>query len=188
MSSSEFLQKAATGGIAEVQMGQLAASRSQNPVVQEFGNRMVQDHSRANDQLMNVAHQLGKHVSTSLDAKHRAKMAKMSKLSGPAFDRAYADDMVEDHVMDVGEFRKAAKSADLRAVREFASQTLPTLESHLQHARSMKQQVEQGGGQGYGNWGGQGQWGNQGGYGTQGYGGWGNNYNYGGQANTCPAY
>lgn len=135
MSSSHFLQAAASGGVTEVELGRIAMSHSQNPAVAEFGNRMVQDHSQANDRLMGLAASLGKRVNPAPNAEQRATIGRLSRLSGPAFDRAYMSDMVEDHVKDVGEFKEASSSADMRAVRAFARETLPTLQSHLDHAR-----------------------------------------------------
>jgi putative membrane protein len=106
---------------------------------------MVQDHSQANDKLMQLASSLGIHVRPAPNAEQRANIARLSRLSGRTFDRAYAKDMVEDHVKDVGEFKEAASSADMRAVRAFARETVPTLQSHLEHARGLEQQVENGG-------------------------------------------
>jgi putative membrane protein len=105
---------------------------------------MVQDHSQANDRLMQVAQSVGIHVRPAPNAEQRATIARLARLSGPAFDRAYAKDMVEDHVKDVAEFKEASNSADLRAVRAFARENVPTLQSHLQHARSLETQVKNG--------------------------------------------
>lgn len=144
MSSSHFLQAAASGGVTEVTLGQVAMRNSQNPAVQQFGNRMVQDHSQGNDKLMQVARSLNIHVRPAPNAEQRANIARLSRLSGAAFDRAYVKDMVEDHVKDVAEFKEAASSADLRAVRAFARETVPTLQSHLEHARGLDHQMQSG--------------------------------------------
>ena len=137
-----FVEKAAIGGMAEVQLGQLAQQKGSSDQVKQFGSRMVDDHSKANDELKQLASSKGVTLPTDLDAKHKNVMAKMEKLSGAEFDRAYMDDMVKDHKDDVSLFRKestSGKDADLKA---FAGKTLPTLEDHLKMAQSTDSAVK----------------------------------------------
>ncbi|HJT70527.1 MAG TPA: DUF4142 domain-containing protein [Terriglobales bacterium] len=136
-SDQQFIKKAAEGGLAEVQLGQLATEKASSPEVKQFGQRMVDDHSKANDQLKQVASQKGVTVPDKLNAKDAATKAKLEKLSGEAFDRAYMKDMVTDHTKDVSEFKMASKNAKDPDVKNFASQTLPTLEEHLKQAKSI---------------------------------------------------
>src|SRR6185369_10192194 len=91
-----FVQKAAIGGLAEVEMGKLAQQKAASDQVKQFGTRMVDDHSKANDALKQVASSKGIALPSDLDAKQKSKMAKLEKLSGAQFDRAYMDDMVAD--------------------------------------------------------------------------------------------
>jgi putative membrane protein len=130
-----FIKKAASGGMAEVDLGRLATEKASNPDVKQFGQRMVDDHSKANDQLKQVAAE--KHVTlpTSISAKDKATKAKLEALSGDQFDRAYMEDMVKDHKQDVAEFQKASKSASDPQIKDWASQTLPTLQDHLKEAQ-----------------------------------------------------
>ncbi len=130
-----FIKKAAGGGMAEVELGRLATEKASNPDVKQFGQRMVDDHSKANDQLKQVAAE--KHVTlpTSISAKDKATKAKLEALSGDQFDRAYMEDMVKDHKQDVAEFQKASKSASDPQIKDWASQTLPTLQDHLKEAQ-----------------------------------------------------
>jgi putative membrane protein len=72
-----------------------------------------------------------------LSAKDAATKARLEKLSGKAFDRAYMRDMVTDHTKDVSEFRMESKNAKDPDVKNFASQTLPTLKDHLKEAKSI---------------------------------------------------
>jgi putative membrane protein len=139
VSSSDrmFIRKAAEGGLAEVQLGQLATEKADSPEVKQFGQRMVDDHSKANDQLKQVASQKGVNVPDKLNAKDAATKARLEKLSGKAFDRAYMRDMVTDHTKDVSEFRMESKNAKDPDVKSFASQTLPTLEDHLKEAKKI---------------------------------------------------
>jgi putative membrane protein len=129
-----FVMKAAKGGLAEVELGRLAAEKATNPDVKQFGQRMVDDHSKANDELKSLAEQKGITLPTELDAKDKATRDRLAKLSGEAFDRAYMTDMVKDHKMDVSEFRKESRSARDADVKAFAGKTLPTLEEHLKMA------------------------------------------------------
>lgn len=130
-----FIKKAAGGGMAEVELGRLATEKASNPDVKQFGQRMVDDHSKANDQLKQVAAE--KHVTlpTGISAKDKATKAKLEALSGDQFDRAYMENMVKDHKQDVAEFQKASKSASDPQIKDWASQTLPTLQDHLKEAQ-----------------------------------------------------
>lgn len=140
-SDREFVRKAAQGGLAEVQLGQLATEKAASPEVKQFGQRMVDDHTKANDQLKQIAQQQGIQVPDQLDAKDAATKARLEKLSGKEFDRAYMRDMVTDHTKDVTEFKHEANSGKGSAVKSFAQQTVPTLEDHLKEAKSIAPKV-----------------------------------------------
>jgi len=139
MTASErmFIRKAAEGGKAEVELGKLAQEKAASPEVKQFGERMVNDHSKANDQLKEVAQKEGVTLPTKLDAKDAATKARLEKLSGEAFDRAYMKDMVADHTKDVREFKNEAKNGKDPDVKSFAAQTAPTLEDHLKEAKNI---------------------------------------------------
>ena len=132
---AKFAINAAKGGMMEVEMGRMAAEKATSPDVKQFGQRMVDDHSKANDELKAIASGKGMTLPAAVDAAGKAKMDKMSKLTGAAFDRAYMADMVKDHKKDVAEFRKEAKSGKDPDIKGFASKTLPTLEEHLKMAQ-----------------------------------------------------
>lgn len=136
-SDRQFMIKAAEGGKAEVELGQLAQEKASSADVKQFGQRMVTDHSQANDQLKQVASQKGVNLPDKLSAKDRATKARLEKLSGDAFDRAYMKDMVMDHTEDVREFKVEAKNGKDPDLKNFASQTTPTLEDHLKQAKSI---------------------------------------------------
>jgi putative membrane protein len=133
----QFVKKAAEGGLAEVELGKLASEKADSPDVKQFGQRMVDDHSKANDQLKQVASEKGITIPDKLSTKDAATKARLEKLSGKAFDRAYMRDMVTDHTKDVSEFRMESKNAKDPDVKNFASQTLPTLKDHLKEAKSI---------------------------------------------------
>src|SRR5215204_1093513 len=128
----KFAMAAAMGGMAEVELGRLAAQKGASDEVRQFGQRMVDDHSKANEELMRVASSKGLTPPAALDAKHQAEMQKLSALSGEKFDREYVKMMIKDHKKDVSEFQKEASRGADPDIKAFASSTLPTLQEHLQ--------------------------------------------------------
>jgi putative membrane protein len=130
-----FVKTAARGGLAEVELGQLATQKAASEDVKKFGQRMVDDHGKANEQLKQVAQQEHIDMPTHIDAKDAATKARLEKLSGAQFDRAYMSAMVMDHRKDVAEFARESKIAKSPAVKSFAEQTLPTLRDHLKEAQ-----------------------------------------------------
>lgn len=137
----KFMDKAAEGGLAEVQLGQLAEQKASSQSVKDFGKRMVTDHSQINDRLKTLASSDGVALPTTMDAKDQALYNKLSGLSGPAFDRDYMRAMVKDHKTDVAEFQKEANTSRNEGVKSFASSTLPTLQQHLQLAQSVDSKI-----------------------------------------------
>jgi putative membrane protein len=133
----KFATTAAMSGMAEVELGRLAAERGASDAVKQFGQRMVDDHSKANDELKQWATTAGVTLPTALDAKHQAVVAKLNRLSGAAFDRAYAQQMVKDHTKAVQLFQREADRGTDAGLKTFASATLPTLQEHLRMARSL---------------------------------------------------
>ena len=133
---STFVQEAGVGGLAEVEMGRLAVQKAKDDRIRQFGQKMIDDHSKANEELKQAAAQEGLTVPSSLDEKHRQTISRLDKLSGPQFDAAYAKEMVRDHKEDVKVFEKQSK-AGTSAVQKFASDTLPTLKNHLQMAEDL---------------------------------------------------
>jgi putative membrane protein len=138
-----FARDAAIGGMAEVELGRLAVEKATNPGVKKFGQRMIDDHSKANEDLRKAAREQGIGLPTQIDSRHKAQIDELSKLSGYAFDKAYMHDMVEDHEKDVAEFEKIVKEPGKTAVQDFAAKVLPTLEDHLKMARQVSQDLGQ---------------------------------------------
>ena len=136
-----FIMEAAAGGMAEVELGRLASQKGSSSDVKGFGQMMVDDHSKANDQLMKIAQDKGLAAPHALKPQAKAMHDRLSKLSGDAFDRAYMQDMVKDHRKDVALFRKQSTSASDPEVKQFAASTLPTLEKHLQRAQEIAKTV-----------------------------------------------
>jgi putative membrane protein len=141
MTDAEFARRAAEANLVEVKLGNLAEQQGTTRTIKDFGKRMVTDHNKAEDTLKTVAATSKITLPTALDAKDQAFCDQLSKLSGEAFDRTYARDMVRDHSNDVAQFRYEASDGKDTAIKNFASQTLPTLETHLKLAHEMVQSV-----------------------------------------------
>jgi putative membrane protein len=137
-----FVEKAAMGGMVEVELGNLAQQKAASDEVKQFGKRMVDDHSKANDELKQIAASKDITLPTALDRKHQGDVDKLAKLSGAKFDKAYMSHMVDDHKHDVSDFRKESQSGKDADVKGFASKTLPTLEEHLKLAQSTNDAVK----------------------------------------------
>jgi len=136
-SDSDFVTKAAQGGMAEVKLGQLAASKGSSQEVKDFGQKMVTDHGKANDQLKEIASKKGMTLPTDIDASAQATYDRLSKLDGAAFDKAYIADMVKDHKTDVAEFKRESTRGMDSDLKSFASSTLPIIQGHLDMAQKM---------------------------------------------------
>jgi len=138
----DFVMKAAQGGMAEVMLGQMASTKATSPDVKNFGNRMVSDHGKANDELKQLAQNKGMALPADTDQEHKDAADKLSKASGKDFDKAYISNMVEDHEKDVKEFEKASKDAKDPDLKAWASKTLPTLQDHLKMAKDTKAKLK----------------------------------------------
>jgi putative membrane protein len=133
-----FLQDAIQGNLAEIQMGQLAQQKGQSDAVKSYGQMLVTDHSANNEKATQFAEQNGISAPSEPNAKQKADYEKLSALSGPAFDHQFAKMMVMDHKMDIAKFkREAAKKSDPLA--QYANETLPVLEKHLNAAEKLEQ-------------------------------------------------
>jgi putative membrane protein len=130
-----FLQQAIEGNYAEIQMGQLAQQKGQSEGVKSFGQMLVTDHSEANNKALRVAKEVGLNPPDGPSKKQQSNYDRLSKLSGAAFDRGFAHDMVMDHRNDIREYERASKAKD--SIGQYASNTLPTLRKHLQTAESL---------------------------------------------------
>ncbi len=136
-----FVKKAAEGGLAEVDLGNVAKSNAGSDDVKQFGDRMVTDHSKANDELKGLAQQKGWTLPAEPDAKDKATKDRLSKKNGADFDKAYMRDMVMDHEKDVKEFERCAKSCQDSDLKSWAEKTVPTLQDHLKMAKETAQKV-----------------------------------------------
>jgi putative membrane protein len=142
----KFIREAAEGGMAEVELGQLAVQKAASDDVKKFGQRMVDDHGKANDKLKELAASKGITLPQGPNSKQEATKERLAKLSGERFDKAYMRDMLLDHKKDVAAFRSESTLGRDSDVRSFASATLPTLKDHLKNAQSVAPKLAQPGG------------------------------------------
>ncbi len=141
MQDQKFAKNAAAGGMAEVQLGQLALTKAENQKVKDFGQKMVDDHTKANDDLKAVAAQKNMTLPTTVMPKDQALMDKLSKMSGASFDKAYMSAMMKDHQKDISDFQQEANSGQDSDLKAFAAKTLPTLKSHMDMAKDASSAV-----------------------------------------------
>jgi predicted outer membrane protein len=134
---AKFAMTAAQDSMTEVELGRLAVQKGMSDAVKQFGQRMIDDHTNANQQLMQAAQASGITLPTTLDAKHAAMVQKFQRLSGAEFDRQYAKQMVQDHRKAVSLFQQEASRGTNAGIKAFASQTLPVLQEHLSMAQAL---------------------------------------------------
>jgi putative membrane protein len=134
---ASFYKKAAEGGLAEVELGNLAQKKSDDQSVKDFGAMMVKDHSAANDKLKALADSKNIKLPTKPSVGQMASKTKLEVLTGKTFDKSYIKGMVADHKKDIKEFKKEAASGQDPDAKAYAAATLPTLEGHLTKIESI---------------------------------------------------
>jgi putative membrane protein len=132
-----FVEKAASGGMSEVQAAQIAQQKSASPQVKQFANRMVTDHTKANGELQQIAQQENFDLPSEPDQHDRSAMQQLSGMTGSSFDQSYAQAELRDHQQDIALFQREAKSGQDPALKQFAQKTLPVLRQHLQLAQAL---------------------------------------------------
>jgi putative membrane protein len=136
-----FIEKAAKDSAAEIEAGKLASTKGSNDGVKKFGERMVQDHGQAADELKQLAQSKGLDLPDAADRKHEREAKSLEKKSGADFDKAYMSQMVKDHQKDLKEMQKAAKDARDPDVKAFAEKTAGVIKEHLDMARQVAADV-----------------------------------------------
>jgi putative membrane protein len=126
-----FVKDALRGGMAEVKLGQLATQKGNSDDVKQFGQKMVDDHTKLGDQMKGVAGQIGVTPPTMISPMDKALETKLEALSGDAFDKAYIQAMVKDHRKDLMDFKKEASTGTASTVKDAASQGSTVVAEHL---------------------------------------------------------
>lgn len=139
---SEFAVDAADGGLYEVQIGTLAVSKATSPDVKQFAQMMVDDHSKANNELKTLAGNKGIALPDVISEKCQKKYYDIDqKNKGEEFDKAYMDQMVKDHKDDIDMFEKEAEKGNDPEIKSWASGKLATLRHHLEEAERISDQL-----------------------------------------------
>jgi putative membrane protein len=140
---SKFLQDAIRGNAAEVKMGELAKERGQSKAVRDYGQMLVDDHSKANEKAMGIAKKMSLTASAEPSAKQKQEHDALAKLSGSEFDTTFMSRMVEGHQENIAKYTTQAQSGDSSSVTDYAKDTLPTLRDHLSKAQSIKSKLSE---------------------------------------------
>ncbi|NIE73487.1 DUF4142 domain-containing protein [Pantoea sp. Ap-967] len=136
-SSDDFVDAATEAGIAEVVAGNLAQEKSQSADIKKFAQQMVTDHTKANQELGDIARKLD--ISVPDEATLTDKIKKMIlEWREESFDKSYVNNQVDAHEKAVELFKKEAASSDKPELKAFASDKLPTLEHHLEQAKALQ--------------------------------------------------
>ena len=140
-SDQEFARKVAAGGHAEVELAMLAQQKGSSEEVKSLASRLQTDHMKANDELQKVAASKNWNLPTEPTPDQKNQKAKLEKMSGKAFDKAYTDLMVTNHRNNIPMFEREASKGSDADLKQFASNTLPTLKEHLEIALKAQRAV-----------------------------------------------
>ena len=146
MQDKAFLKKALEGSMAEVQVAQLALTKTSNEQIKQFAQRMITDHTKLLDVTKSVAQQNGVAIPSGPSKKEMASMAKLQGLTGADFDKAYVKDMLKDHKDDDNDFKMEAQNAQIPNVKMLASRGEPVIASHLQMIEQISKSMNGGSG------------------------------------------
>ncbi len=143
---SKFMMMAATSDMNEIGLSRVALDKSQNEEVKRMAQMMIDDHTKASEELKPLAMSKNVMLPAAMDSKHQSMMSKMSGMSGAEFDMMYVKAMVKDHEKAVSMFQKESTSGKDADAKAFATKQLPVLQGHLTMAQSMMNGMKKGGG------------------------------------------
>src|SRR6476661_3719494 len=132
-----FVLQAAQTGMLEVQLGKLAVERGSSARVKEYGQEMVNEHTQANQELMQLAMQKGVELPTEMSSQNKALTDRLSGLSGTSFDKAYKQAMIESHNQAIALFQAQSQQGQDPELKGWATKLLPNLQAHLQMVNQM---------------------------------------------------
>lgn len=138
-STADFVQKAAMSDMYEIEAGKITTQKGQSDAVKQFGQQMVDAHTKTTEELTGIVHQknIKVDIPTKLDSKHQKLIDDLSSASARDFDQTYAKQQVDGHQEAVDLFKKYAERGDDADVKQFAQKTLPTIEHHLDAAKKL---------------------------------------------------
>ncbi len=140
-SDTSFAKKAAEGGMFEVQTAQYVKDHASSQDVKDFAQKMIDDHSKANDQLKDWASKNNVTLPTQLTGKEETTYNRLSKMNGDSLDKAYMQTMLTDHRKDIAEFEHEANHGTNPELKQWAENTVPTLKEHLSLAEQTAPKV-----------------------------------------------
>ncbi|MCU0541649.1 MAG: DUF4142 domain-containing protein [Oscillatoriaceae cyanobacterium Prado104] len=138
-----FVLQAAQNGMLEVELGRLAVQRGSSAAIKQHGQQMVQEHSQANQELMQLATQKGMEVSREMNAQNQALRQRLAGLSGATFDTAYQQAMRDSHSRAIALFQAQSQQGQDPELKAWATQLLPDLQAHLQMVNQLSQNPQQ---------------------------------------------
>jgi len=128
---ADFAVAAANGGMAELELGKLAEEKGSSQAVKDFGTMMVNDHSKANMELKQLAERKKIMLPDSVGKEEQQFKKDLSKKPGAEFDKAYVNAMVEDHKKDIAEFEEYKGKVKYPEMKALIEKALPMLKMHL---------------------------------------------------------
>jgi putative membrane protein len=140
----DFINNAAKGNRAEVQLGQMVAAKTKDPNVKQFAQMMVKDHTDAMNKLQQVAQSKNITLPDGIPDDAQDLQSKLSNDTGKQLDKDYMDGMVQDHQKDVQEFQQATQQLKDPDIKNWATTTLPTLQKHLSKAQQIDSKLSGG--------------------------------------------
>jgi putative membrane protein len=138
-----FAVTAASGGMMEVALGNIAMTNGASQLVKDFGHTMVADHSKAGDELMSVAASRNITLPSVPNSHMQKKIDDLKQKRGTDFDKAYIDLMVDDHKEDINDFQKEVDKGNDPDVQRWAAGKIPTLQHHLQMASDIQKAMKE---------------------------------------------
>lgn len=138
----KFAKDAALGAMTNVELAKMAVQKAASPEVKQYGQKVVDEQTKANQQLKEVATKENISVPDALDTKQQSRIDKLSKLSGPNFDKAYLKNQLKDEESQVRDFTDEAKGGTDPVIKGFASSTLPSLQQQFEMAKNLNKSVK----------------------------------------------
>jgi putative membrane protein len=142
MTEKSFLVRAAFQGVAELELGTLAAQKASSETVKEYAKRLIQSYVKANTELGELAKERGVALPTGIDEDHRMLIDRLRRLSGTDFDREFLDAVIGDHQKGMAIFKEESEKQISSELKSFAARILTRLEDYYYSAESIKREED----------------------------------------------
>lgn len=140
ITDQQFVDLAAQTDMLEAHLGQMAADQASRQDVKDYAQMLVSDHTSDYQKLGALAAKANLTEPQGLDAEHNKMIASFEKVKGAAFDTRYVHAMIEGHTKALAVYKKESTDAQSGDLKEYASETLPTLQKHLDGAKDLTKQ------------------------------------------------